>query len=321
MPAQVRPDPASGLARISFRAMNTRVEVTARPEEARLAAGLVEEVFEEYERTLSRFLPASPLAELNRAGVYLRPPRVLVRAVRRAFYWRERFPGLFEPAVLPDLERLGYDRSFELLADGAAPPPRTPPRTAAQGARRTSPVRVDDDCIVLPRGVRIDLGGIGKGLAVDAAIRALKAEAVEVAMVNAGGDLRALGHPPDADAWRVSVPRPFAVEDEAEPLRVVHIRNQAVATSSTLGRRWTQGGVERHHLIDPRTGLPSTSPWVWVTVVAPDCETADVLAKVLLLAGPERAPALLRTVRGAHALWVDRDGASGVVGGRRHDAS
>jgi thiamine biosynthesis lipoprotein len=131
----------------------------------------------------------------------------------------------------------------------------------------------------LPPGIGLDLGGLAKGMAVDAVIADLAARHVGVAAVDAGGDLALIGLPPGAPAWTISI-------DGPDRPRRVSLASGAMATSSTARRRWRQGSALRHHLIDPRTGLPSTAP-VWSTsVAAPTCAQAEVAAKVAFLLGP-----------------------------------
>jgi thiamine biosynthesis lipoprotein len=116
-------------------------------------------------------------------------------------------------------------------------------------------------------------------MAVDAVIADLAARQVEAAAVDAGGDLAVIGLPPGAPAWTISI-------DGSDRPRRVSLTSGAMATSSTARRRWRQGSALRHHLIDPRTGLPSTAR-VWSTsVAAPTCTQAEVAAKVAFLLGP-----------------------------------
>jgi len=132
----------------------------------------------------------------------------------------------------------------------------------------------------LPPGVGLDLGGLAKGMAVDAAIADLTVREVAIAAIDAGGDLAVLGLPPGTEAWRIAIEAPDRV-------RHVRLVSGALATSSIVRRRWRQGSVERHHLIDPRTGLPSKVPLSSTSVAAVTCAQAEVAAKVAFLLGPE----------------------------------
>src|SRR5581483_11769885 len=124
--------------------------------------------------------------------------------------------------------------------------------------------------------------------------------------VNLGGDLRVEGRAPDG-AWTVAVEHPRA----PEPLAHLALANGAVASSTTLKRRWPRRGAggdgyEAHHLIDPSTGEPSDTDIEFATVIAGEAWRAEALAKGVLLRGSARAFDLLD--QDAAALVVDRDG-------------
>jgi thiamine biosynthesis lipoprotein len=109
-------------------------------------------------------------------------------------------------------------------------------------------------------------------MAVDAALERLRLNGIGTAMVNAGGDLAVLGLPPDAEQWPVAVPG-------QHHLWTIPLRRGSIATSGIARRHWWQGQTLRHHLLDPRTGLPAQSDLWSVTVIADRCEQAEVAAK------------------------------------------
>ncbi len=289
----------------AFRSMNTRVEVQvvdgAPASPAELAA--VEAVFMMYERNLSRFLMGSALARVNEgAGHWVPAPELLVETVAEAVAWSRRLPGLFDPTVLGALLAAGYDRSFEQVP--ADRPAGEVPGAAVPGVEGIA-VDPAGGRIRLPAGVRLDLGGIGKGLAVDTALGMLGSRWVG-AMVNAGGDIAVRGASAGGP-WCVAVADPLRPERD---LAAVRLHDLALATSSRARRRWRVGRQPRHHLMDPATGLPSDSPVLQSTAVAPTCAAADVLAKAILLAGPERGDEVLAAGGGTAALAVLADGST-----------
>ncbi|MFZ5825887.1 MAG: FAD:protein FMN transferase [Bacillota bacterium] len=265
--------------------MNTTVRVEG-------AGRDLEPFFRRVEATLTRFDPESPLSRLNRMdGRWVVVPPLLHLAIRRALRAARLTGGAFDPTILPALVAAGYGRSFE------QGPTETGP---AQPAGRWREVQVGPGAVWLPPGVQIDLGGIGKGLAADLALRRAWRDGGPPLLVDVGGDI-ALWAPETMPPWLVEVEDPF---DPARTLAVVALRSEAAATSSTLGRRWGEG---LHHLIDPWTGRPSESSLVSATVFAPSAAMADVLAKACILLGPERALPLL-SARRCHGLMVTRAG-------------
>jgi thiamine biosynthesis lipoprotein len=161
--------------------------------------------------------------------------------------------------------------------------------------------------VTLPRGAALDFGGIAKGMAVDAAIGALREQGFRTALMNAGGDLAVLGLPPDERQWSIAVPG-----------RNCHWRIPlvagAVATSGIAKRHWTQGGEVRHHLLDPRTGLPAQTGLWSVTVAAGRCAQAEVAAKVAFVLGRREGAAFLRR-HGLAGLLVGAEGLWSAEGG------
>src|SRR5262249_24785664 len=157
--------------------------------------------------------------------------------------------GVFEPALLPQLESAGYDRSFERVV-GDAPNAVTFP--AERHSIREVEIDVRAGTVAKPDGLRLDLGGIGKGYAVDQAAAVL-ARARDF-LADAGGDIYAAGRAPGGGPWRIGVADPANPDRD---IAVVDLVDGAIATSTTAKRRWTRGGRLLHHIIDPCTGEPA----------------------------------------------------------------
>jgi thiamine biosynthesis lipoprotein len=276
-----------------FRAMGTDVHVVVVDDDVR-ALDHAQRRIEDLEQRWSRFRPASEISALNEAAG--RPVRVSAETrelVQRALDARRATGGLFDPTVLGDLLRAGYHQTFHEVARS----PRAGTSTLTRGA---DAIEIDGDEIRLPFGVGFDPGGIGKGLAADIVADELRADGAAGVCINLGGDARVSGPAPDGGAWTIAVRHPHW----NEPVAVLGITDGAVATSTTLRRRWKIGAQEQHHLIDPDTGQPSASVRPFATVVAGFAWAADVLAKALVLDSRADPFALLRR-SGAEALIVD----------------
>jgi thiamine biosynthesis lipoprotein len=259
---------AAPLLRHRFRAMGTEIELLVEADPAAAALAAAEEEFHRLEALLSRFRADSELSRLNAAGSIAAGPDLL-RVVELSLAASERTGGRFDITVHDAVVAAGYDRSFELVpVDGAAPAPPPP--------RRLTGVRVREGVILLDAGLRLDLGGIGKGYACERAAEILATAGP--CLVNAGGDIATR-----AGTWTVSV------ETSDQPLTLELSGGSALATSGRDLRRWRRGGRELHHLIDPATGLPSDSDLLRVTAVAQDAVAAEVVAKALFLAGTAAA--------------------------------
>lgn len=243
--------------------MGTDVELLldAEPgERADRALDRAEEEFERLEQTMSRFRDDSELSRLNRAGVAENASRDLVRVVELALAAREATGGRFDPTVHDAVVAAGYDRTFDAVA------PDAPAAAAAPPARCGGGVRVDEARIALDPGSHLDLGGIGKGYAVDRVAELLAV--LGPCLVNAGGDLAVRG-----GSWPVGVTDDLTLE----------LTHGGIATSGRDRRRWLRDGEERHHLIDPSTGRPATAGPLRVTVVAGSAAAAEIAAKAAFL--------------------------------------
>ena len=285
------------MLRRRFPAMGTRIELVLDATPSALAfraLAAAEADLRRLERLLSRFDPDSELSRLNERGTMTVGPELL-ELVELALAARERTGGSFDPTVHDALVAAGYDRTFARLPERSFAPPLGPARCA--GAVR---VHQESSTIQLEPGIRIDLGGIAKGYAADRA-GAILAE-VGPCLVDAGGDIALRGR-----AW------PVGVETTAGTL-TLEVAEGGLATSGRDRRRWTRGGEEQHHLIDPATGRPADGDVLRVTVAAASAAEAEVQVKSLFLAGTSTA--LERAdEHGLPTVLVTCDGRTVLAGG------
>jgi FAD:protein FMN transferase len=242
----------------------------------------------------SRFRPDSEISRLNaRAGTAVPVSAETSELVERAVDGWRLTAGAFDPTLLGAVIRAGYDRTFARIPAAAAP--------GVSGARRGADgIETGPGWVRLPAGSGFDPGGIGKGLAADIVVDELMAAGAAGACVNLGGDVRVAGDGPSGGAWTIGVDHPWA---EA-PVVLIGLGGGAVATSTTLRRRWRVGGEKRHHLIDPDSEQPASGDVNLAAVVAGRAWIAEVWAKAVLLAGT----AWSVLPEGAEALAVDAGG-------------
>ena len=177
---------------------------------------------------------------------------------------------------------------------------------------------------LLGREMRLDLGAIAKGYAVDEALIVLRKQGIRSALVGGAGDMAAAEAPPGKPGWAIEVAS-LDVRG-APPAQTVHLRNQAIATSGDLFQRLEIDGVRYSHIVDPRTGIGLTDHTL-VTVIAPDCMSADSLATAVSVLGPERGLKLIDEFPNVAAHIVRQPGGQlehlvsrrwrELVGGRR----
>jgi thiamine biosynthesis lipoprotein len=269
-------DERSAVVETTFRAMGTTVSLvsaTAAEPASRAADERVRAIFLREEQRLSRLGDDSELRRVNAsAGRWVPISDDLERLVRFALTQADRTGGLFDPTMLDAMIAAGHDQDVgAVLAGerGALHPPRP--------CGRWSEIEVRRGSIRLPPDVGLDLGGVAKGWTADLAAAEAVRAGLAWALVDAGGDLRiAADAPPD----RCAIEDPMIANEEAARLRIAA---GALASSSTTRRTWGSG---LHHVIDPRTGAPSSAPVLRATVWAPSCAEAEVLATWALLTGP-----------------------------------
>ncbi len=287
-----------GMCREEFRAMGTTISLLLPELQSVHGLHIVQTLFAEWEQTLSRFLPESELSRLNaQPGKAVVVSDLLFTVLTTALDAAQATQGLYDPALLEQLVRIGYDRTFDEVPLLSYTPlyPGEP-----GGGWRGIRINSQHQTVTLPEGVKLDFGGIAKGMAVDASIKTLSQNDISCALVNAGGDLAVLGLPPDADQWPIAVPG----KEQSWTIPLLH---GATATSGIARRHWWQGNKLQHHLLDPRTGQSAQSDLWSVTVVTDRCEQAEVAAKVAFILGSKQASTFLQkhTIGG---LLIHQDG-------------
>jgi thiamine biosynthesis lipoprotein len=299
--AEGPPDDSAVTARARF-LMGTRLALTL---PARTPEATFEAAFDEVARledVMSNWRATSEISRLNRAAARtpFRCSPDLFGAIDSALDYAAGTGGAFDPTVEPLVRALGL-RGPEGRLPGD--PPETTGeeapaagRTAAPGPigwrhvrldRRAHTVRFDRE------GVGLDLGGIGKGIALDAAAHRLVERGVGSALLDFGGQILALGSPPAGGSWPVDVAAPG---DRARPVLRVRLRDRSLSTSGDDERSIAGPGGPIGHILDPARGRPAGFPGS-VTVAARDATGADALSTGLFVMGPE-----------AGIAWAERRG-------------
>jgi thiamine biosynthesis lipoprotein len=297
--------------------MGSVVTVTVVAPDAAGAAPGIEAAFARFARVdavMNEWRPESPLSRLNAASGrgWIRLPADLCEVLRIAKDGAEATAGRFDPtwAALSDLWRF----------DGA---PRVPDPNEV---RRRCPLvdhaglrlrpRRDGGCDarLLRRGMRVGLGGIAKGWAVDEAAKALRAIGFRDFLLQAGGDLYAAGRRGDTP-WRIAIRDPDAPQSEG--LAALDVSDRAFSTSGDDEHGFVADGRRYHHVIDPRTCVPAPATRA-VTVLAPTAVRAEIATKAAFVEGGVGGLALAGSL-GVEAVIVTASGevlASSGIGPR-----
>ncbi len=254
---------------------------------------------EELEQAWSRFRPDSEISNMNRSDGWVDVSTDTLTLVDHALSAWRLTGGAFDPTILSSLVANGYAESRS----------ESPGRTILFGPAHRGPApgpdRIEVDRaasrVRLPEGVGFDPGGMGKGLAADLVANKLITSGATAVMLSIGGDVRVAGV---ADAgWVVAIEDPTDRERTVAELSLV---DGAVCTSSVLAKTWCMGDEPMHHLIDPRTGDPTTSSIVSATVIAGEAWMAEALTKAAITGDPVGALGFLESA-GVEGLLVDMD--------------
>ena len=232
-------------------------------------------------------------------------------------------PTAIEPSILPLLKeagRLSQSSSGlfnpvigKLIAlwgfhDNALPVGTLPDSTAIKELLEQAPAVTDitiGDTLIssVNPSVAYDFGGFAKGYAIDRAIDHLRKSNIQNAIINAGGDLRAIGQHGDRP-WRIGIRHPR----ENTILASIEVSGDAsVFTSGDYERFFEVDGKRYHHIIDPRTGYPASST-TSVTVIHSDAATADAAATALFVAGPDQWLSTARNMGIRYVMLIDKQG-------------
>lgn len=268
------------------------------------------DVLDAVDRTCSRFRDDSDLVRANaRPGSWVGVDPLLVAAVNVAVEAARATDGLVDPCLGRSMVWLGYDADMAVVQKRPTPTRRTPPPPPRPEAWRD--IRVDPDgAIRVPAHCALDLGATAKAWASDLVARSIVEHLGTPVILSLGGDIRIDG-PGDVEhaGWPVAITeRPEDTEDET-----VWLNGGGLATSSTTARRWGGAGDQQHHLLDPRTGLPTTEFWRTATATGPTCVAANTATTAALVLA-EDAPGWLEQ-HSVTARLVAHDGAVTRLGG------
>ncbi len=244
------------------------------------------------EKLLSKYDPESEISRLNADGALKVSPETYLILQRSRELWMLS-NGAFDVTVGPLLDIWGFT-----AREPSVPEPSEIAKTLS---------RIGMDKIIFnPRdnmvkfsvpGVKIDLGGIGKGFALDCAIKKLKAEGITSCLINAGGQIACLGKR-YGKPWRIAVKDPRPAENNPAAA-VLELSDGSLSTSGDYEQYFKRRGRRYSHIIDPKTGTPSQSRVTAVTIKANDGATADALSTAVFVLGEEKGRELIKRVPGA----------------------
>lgn len=258
----------------------------------------VKEEIERIENLISEWRPHTQISQVNRnAGI--RPVQVdpeVFELTRRAIQYAQRTAGAFDISIAALNEIWVFDGSMERL------PSHEAIRRSVQhvGYQKIILDSVNSTIFLEQAGMRIGFGSIGKGYAADKGRDLLQSLGVKGGIVNASGDLSTWGTQPDGQPWKIGVRNPFK---RYKMIKVLKLRNGAVATSGSNEKFAEIGNKRYSHIINPKTGWPSTG-LTSVTVSGPSAEFANFLSTSIMVLGKIEGKKLLKKFPDYKAIIV-----------------
>ena len=275
-----------------FPAMGTVHTLAVEGEQALVAAERIKERIQTMDQKWSVFRENSEITALNR-GASVTVSEDTLRILKESVRISKETGGAFD-ITAGSLTKLWR----QAMRDERIPDPREIPEalrhTGATG------IRMFGNRVKLKRGRTVDLGGIAKGYALDRALELLKDAGTENAILNLGGTIVVTGRPVE-----IGIRNPF--DPDGEPMGTLLLDNRCAVTSGSYERFVRIDGRTFHHIIDPRTGYPSDSGLVSVTLVGRNATVLDALATASFILGPFHALPLLKRY-GIEAIFIKADG-------------
>jgi thiamine biosynthesis lipoprotein len=267
-----------------------------------IAAPAAEAAFDRFHELNAVFSDYDPESELRRlcdtssAGNPVRVSDDLWRVTERAFSLSERSEGAFDVTIGPVVRLWRSARQTKEM-----PSPES--IQAALGRVGYRLVRLDPErhtVELLRPKMRLDMGGIAKGYAVDEAMGVLRRHGISRMMVEAGGNIGFGEAPPDKPGWRVGIAPPAP---NGPPREYLWLKRAAISTSGDMWQYVVIGGTRYSHLISPKTGMPLVDR-CQVTLVGPDGLSTDGLSTAVAILGPEKGLKLVEDTPGMAVFIV-----------------
>jgi FAD:protein FMN transferase len=312
--AEIRPSSPLVNAKRAQMHMGTLVTVTSVTFDKRVGDRAVQAAFDEIKRLeqlLSTWRPDSELSRVN-AEAGRQPVRVsqeTLELVARSLEMAQLTHGGFNIALGPAVEAWSATEQQRIPGDEELE--RLKPLVDWTSIH----INKEAGTIYLPRkGMRIDVGGIGKGYAADRAVEKMKQAGATGGVVALSGDIKTFGVLPDRHGFPIGIQHP---RQEGALIAMINLKDEAISTAGDYERFFEREGVRYHHILDPKT-LRSARACQSVTVIAKEGVVADGLDTGIFVLGPEEGMALVERLPDVEAIIVDKEGKMTVSSGLRH---
>ena len=294
--------------------MGTVVEITVAAQNEKSAEEAMTAAFKEIRRLeeiMSTYIPSSDISTVN-AAAGLSPVKVhrdLILVVKKALEFARVSGGAFNIALGPAIDLWNVTESDRVPSDQELEAIR--PLTDLRNIIVDEPT---ETLFLKEKGMRINLGGIGKGFSADYAYNVLLKQGVKSGIVAIAGDLRVFGKRPDGSAWNIGITHPRKKEGVMAQVQFLDRADMAISTSGDYERFFMKNGVRYHHVLSPDTLHPSRGNQS-VSVIAKDSTTADAISTAIFAMDPAKGFKLLESLPGVEGIIMGDDGHIGLSPG------
>lgn len=281
--------------------MGTTVEVIVISDKEDAARKSIADAFsamERVDRLMSNFKEESNVSKINRraGSEAVEVDSDVIEVIKKSIYYSEISNGAF------DITIGGVEDLYNFEDEGRLPEKGKFKNSVSLIGYKN--IIVDGNRVGLAKkGMKLDLGGIAAGYAVDKGIDAIKKNGVADALINAGGDIRVMGESENGK-WKIGVLHP---REENKLINTLTLKDISVTTSGDYRKYFISEGKRYHHILNPSTGLP-TEGVESVTIIAPLAVDADALATAVFVMGKKKGMELIEKLKDVEGIIIDSDG-------------
>ncbi len=290
--------------------MGTLVEITVVHHNRQEADKAIKNAFEEMEQIeglMSKFIKTSDVYRINEnAGKdFVEVDDEVYHVIEESIRYSELSNGAF------DITIGAVDSLWDFEKENSIPSPDEISSNLHLVDYHNITLRDNRRIKLQKPGMMIDMGGVAKGYAVDKGIEVLKRFGIKNAIINAGGDLRAIGKKATNKPWHIGIQHP---RDKTKILTTLDVENTSIATSGDYQKYFVVDNVRYHHILDPKTGGPAKGCQS-VTIMANDAITADIVATVVFVKGPYKGMKFIESLKDIEGIIISTNGKEMISSG------
>ena len=244
---------------------------------------------------LSYFSETSVVSHVNR-NLRVTAPRDVIYLISLSDSISELTEGLFDISIAPFLEIWGFYKEELTIPD-------TIEIKNVKKLVDYQRIEIKNDSIIIPKGMKIDFGGIAQGYATDRVAMILREHNIQSALINIGGEIVAIGQSPKGRPWRIGIKHPRG----EGIIETVELKDEALATSGDYEKFFIINNIRYPHIINPKTGFPATD-FVSVTIFAKNAAFADAIATATAIMGPEKGMKFLDSLGIRGIIYYNENG-------------